>query len=105
MKKIKRLDLRLEKEVISALTTNDLSGLQGGGVTTQGSSAPYYCCIATYVITDCNLCTNTCNQTECQKCDMETIKTCFKPITDQPGSCPCELITKDLRTCIIVGPV
>ena len=30
MKKIKKLDLRLEKEVISSLTTNDLSEMKGG---------------------------------------------------------------------------
>lgn len=59
MKKIKKSDLRLEKEVISALTENDLESMRGG-TNTKDSNV----CIE--FVSDKNSCMKTkCYQTEC----------------------------------------
>ena len=48
MKKIKKLDLRLEKEVISSLTTNDLSGVKGGANSDNPGEGYASCAILSY---------------------------------------------------------
>ena len=112
MKKIKKLDLRLDKEVISALSAGDLSGMKGGA-STINSNGVLQCCIINTVVTGCppvsDGCTKTQAQTECAVCPVSKIpckihytdfeascKICGM-ITDQPG---CGIYT-DLEYCLI----
>ena len=113
MKKIKKLDLRLEKEVISTLSAGDLSGMKGGA-STINSNGVLQCCIINTVVTGCQPvsdgCTKTQAQTECLACPGNSVKTCLLPFTNHAASCEiCGKVTdkpgcgvySDMQYCLI----
>ena len=85
MKKIRKNDLKLEKEVISRLSANDLSYVKGGAsVNNVGCVHP-----VSYVPAECmTVLQNTCQLTVCGGC--QTGDNCHVVLTkDNKNSCPC----------------
>lgn len=74
MKKIQKNDLRIEKEVITALTSDDQSGLKGG-------AASQTICLQT------NTCLNTC-RVPCSGIQKTCVDNGCNPASKEFGTCP-----------------
>lgn len=93
MRKLKKNQLKLEKEVVVALTGNELSHVVGGVVTTNVSEIKTYGCSNPCIMTDAINC-------ETQDCDTLTQRTVVESTCRSVGH---KCFNPETRDCIILS--